>query len=175
MISFAKRARLATVVGGFITLTSSAAAQDVRNMIGAVSGGLMSPHVELRLDLSSGVFHLVEPSSDTSFQPVVTRDGHISDVALADLRAKASLLLATGFKTAECEIAERRQRLRNDRLARRGILVVETPNMDFQAQFWVNLEGKSASAPTNEQCWTPEGIELRRAAFDAVHRATSIR
>jgi hypothetical protein len=173
MVSRGKHCLLAAVIGVLVTVALPGNAQAAEDMIGAVSGGTMSPHVELRLNLSDGAYHLIEPADGKIFQPLVMRDGHISKEALADLRTIARNLVITGFKTTKCKNIERSERRRDARLAQRGRFMVRLPSIDSQSQFWVNFEGKSASAPTNEECWLPAGVALRRSAFQAVHSATS--
>lgn len=169
MVSRGKHCLLAALIGILVTLVVHGNAQAAEDMIVSVSGGIMSPHVELRLNLSDGVYHLVEPADYKSFEPLVTRDGHISKETLASLRIIARNLVNSGFMTTKCQNIERSERRREARLAQHDHFIIQLPNMDYESQFWVNFAGKSASAPKNEDCWSPEGVALRHLAFNAVH------
>lgn len=165
----------AVVVGGWVALAPPANAQAAGDMVRSVSGGLMSPHVELRLSLSDGTFHLVEPAPDAIFEPLVTHDGRISKESLAELRAMARKLIITGFKTPKCKTIDRIERQRSIRLAQRGIIRLGHHSMDSQFNFWVYFEGKSTSAPEDESCWRADGSAFYSVTFQAVHRVVTER
>jgi len=161
------QAALAVMSAGLVS--QSVAAQQSSDRIEYVSGGLMSPHVELHLDLMSGNYQLTEPK-DGVFAPTISREGRLPPNRLIPLRELASRTVTVGFKTAECSRVEAIEKRRTERRRKRGALLVPMPKMDAQLSFWVSVDHRYAYAPFESDCWTPIGKQLYDEMFKILRK-----
>ena len=151
----------------FITavLSLPASADALPDRIEYISGGLMSAHVELLLDLGTGSYRLVEPEGG-ALAPTKTYEGRLSGDRLASIRTLAISVVAKGFKTSECvRAAEKEARRRERAQSRSHEITIDLPPMDAQVSFWVRVAGRTQSAPLDDSCWTDDAKALYRNMF----------
>ena len=145
----------------------AAGSEAVADRIYYVSGGLMSAHTELQIDLESGHYVLTEPKSG-AFTPEGTYEGRLSIEHLAKIRNLAATVAKFGFKSPECLLAEQKESRRRKRIeARTHQIFMDLPPMDAQLTFWVRIGDQTQSAPLNEDCWTNDAKTFQNEMFAA--------
>ncbi|WP_176591729.1 hypothetical protein [Sphingobium sp. EM0848] len=132
-----------------------------------VSGGIMSLHSELKIDLESGEYRLAQPKGG-ALEPVAAQQGRLSADHLANIRALATKVVKLGFKTPNCLRVENSEARRRRRLQPSQI-TIDLPSMDGSTSFWVRVAGQVQAAPVDEGCWTDNGKALQHDMFAAAH------